>query len=381
MSRSFAFLSSSKLRRAGVVAAACAVALATSVAVTGCGGGTQSKKFVPTKILSFGDDTSYLNSTGQSYTVNSVSINSSGAALKSDGTTVTDTPSEMVYYCQNYPIWVQSVAAYYGFDGEQCPISGASRKAFFLANDPGTVATDASGAINATNAATAATNAGVAKVIQTINANLGNMDKNTMVLVLAGQPDVLKAYADYLAGADASTLKSNLTALGASLVDNALVAVGNTGARIVLLRIPKLRLSPLGLAGTSTTSGNGGDTDQGVLDALAYAFNEGMTNEAERKFDGRQLGLVRADDLTQTLVTYGSSTYSLTNVTTPACTTALASLTAPLCNSSYVSGNTSGMASSTGGSAFLWADYTHFAPAGHTRLYNLVMTRIAAQPF
>jgi outer membrane lipase/esterase len=388
MSRSFAFLSSSKLRRYGVVAAAGAVALVASVVVTGCGGGTQAKSFVPTKLMSFGDDTSYINSSGQTYSINSVNINSSGAALdKNDttGATTTDTPSDMTYYCKNYPIWVQSVAAYYGFDSAQCPISGYSRSAFFMANDPGTVATTASGTLDATNAATAVTNAGVAKVITTINANLGSMDKYTLVLVLAGQPDVLKAYSDYLAAPTTTTLsnlEASMTALGASLVDNALVAVGNTGARIVLVRVPKLCLSPLGLtSGTSDSTCSNSSTNQGALNALAYAFNEGMTNEAGRKFDGRQLGLVRADDLTQTLVTYGASTYSLTNVTTPACTTALASLTAPLCNSSYISGNATGMADSTGASAFLWADYTHFAPAGHTRLYNLVMARIAAQPF
>jgi len=122
-------LSSSTLRRLGVVAAACAAVLATSVSVTACGGGTQSKKFVPSRVVSFGDENSYLSSNGRKYTVNNVNLDSSGAAYELNGATTTTTttdPTKMEYNCGNNPIWVQLVAANFGFDSDQCPVSGAS---------------------------------------------------------------------------------------------------------------------------------------------------------------------------------------------------------------------------------------------------------------
>jgi outer membrane lipase/esterase len=376
-------LSSSTLRRLGVVAAACAAVLATSVSVTACGGGTQSKKFVPSRVVSFGDENSYLSSTGRKYTVNDVNLDSSGAAYELNGATTTTTttdPTKMEYNCGNNPIWVQLVAANFGFDSDQCPVSGASRNAFLLANDPTTVSTDVTGAISAANAATAVSNAGVDAVIgkMTAAANNGLINNGTLVLLMAGQPDVLKAYSDYLATPttdNLSALKSQLDTLGIRLAD-AVKQFYTIGARTVIVRMPRLSLSPLGV--------NAGTANQTVLNDLTYTFNEALTNRAQaNNFDGRLVALARADDLTTTLVTSPSS-YSLTDWTTTACiTSSTMALTAPLCDNSYQTAvtNTNGSTSSTAYTDHLWSDATHYSPAGHSRLASLVIARIAANPF
>lgn len=372
-------LSSSTLRRLGVVAAACAAVLATSVSVTACGGGTQSKRFTPSRVVSFGDENSYVSSAGKKYTVNSVLLDANGNALDNTNTPTTS-PAAMGYICTNNAIWVQQVASSYGFDSEQCPVTGYSRSAFMQANDPTTVSTDASGAINAANAATAVSNAGVDAVIgkMTAAANNGLVNNGTLVLLMAGQPDVLKAYADYLATPttdNLSALKSQLDTLGIRLAD-AVKQFYNIGARTVIVRMPRLSLSPLGLAA--------GTANQTVLNDLTYTFNEALTNRAQaNNFDGRLVALARADDLTTTLVTSPSS-YGLTDVANTACiASSTMALTAPLCDTSYQTAiaNTTGAVSSTASTDHLWADATHFSPAGHGRLASLVTARIAANPF
>lgn len=355
-------------RRLGWAAMACVAALTLSA----CGGGTQSKKFVPTKVVSFGDENSYLGSTGLKYTVNDVAL---------DTTTGASTTTTPTYVCGNNPIWVQTVAAYYGFDSVQCPVTGAARNAVFLANDPTTTSTDATGAISATNAGVAVTNAGVAKVITKINSNLSQMDSGTLVLVMAGQPDVLKAYSDYLAGGNVTTLTNDLKAKG-TLLAQALIPVVNTGARVMLVRTPRVSLAPLGVAGGSVFTNGSPDSNQTVLYNLTIAFNDGLTNEAQRNFDGRQLGLARADDLVNTIVVASlanTATYGFTNWTTNACSAA--STTVPLCATNYEPGNTTGVVAAGASTTYLWADATHLSPAGHSRLASLVLSAIARNPF
>ena len=387
-------LTSSSLRRplkaAGAVAAACALALT----VTACGGGSQAVRFKPSRVVSFGDDNSFVSgaavagpvsaqgvsaslAAGRKYTVNAVALDANGNARLAGGgdTDTTTEPSQMIYNCQVNAIWVQTVAAAYGFDAAQCPVSGATREAYLLALDPATTATDAAGALNATNAALAKTNAGVAKVVLAMQANVSLLNNGTLVLVMAGQPDVLDAYARYLDNRSALTnLKAEMKALGTSLAKAMTQYIKPTGARVALVRLPQLKLSPLGQAATAD--------DQAALEQLVVAFNDGVTNQAEVDFDGRQITLVRTDTLTAQMFdgrTRGS--YGISNSTDVGCASGRAT-SAPLCNTSYANGgvNSQGAVNSSVSSSYLWADATHFAPQAHTRLASLVISAINRNP-
>lgn len=365
------------LRALGVVAAACAVA----VAVSACGGGSQASKFRPTRVVSFGDDSSFLTSAGKKYTVNAVATDESGRPVDSSGNP-TASETNFVYICGNNPLWVQSVAAAYGFDGEQCPVSGATRAAYFLANDPTTTVTDATGAFSGANAATAQTNAGIAAVIARIGApsSTALLNSGTLVLVMAGQPDVFAAYARWKAGdATLSSLQNDMKNLGISLSNALAQHVKPSGARVALVRVPRLLLTPLVQALPQE--------DKDVIAALTVALNDGMTNQAEVDFDGRQLTLVRSDDLTQLMFNSTSrSSYGISNSTDIGCAVPAGgarALTAPLCNTSYVDGgvNTQGSVNSTVSSVYLWSDATHFAPQAHSRLASLVISNVNRNPF
>jgi len=363
------------LRALGVVAAACAVA----VAVSACGGGSQASKFRPTRVVSFGDDSSFLTSAGKKYTVNAVATDESGRPVDSSGNP-TASETNFVYICGNNPLWVQSVAAAYGFDGEQCPVTGAARSAYFLANDPTTTVTDAAGAFSAANAAIAKTNAGIASVIAKISQNTALLNNGTLVLILAGQADIFEAYARYkFNGVALASLETELKNLGASLADALTTYVKPSGARIALVRVPRLSLSPL-------VQGFSAD-DKAAIAALTVALNDGLTNRAEVDFDGRQLTLVRSDDLTQLMFDSGTrASYGISNSTAQGCAVPADSVratAAPLCNTSHVAGgvNTRGSVDSTVSSVYLWSDATHFAPQAHARLASLVVSNVNRNPF
>lgn len=368
-------LTSSSLRRPlkalGAVAAACALA----VTVTACGGGSQASKFKPSRVVSFGDGTSFVSSTGRKYTVNAVNLDANGNAYVSGSTTTTTTdPAQMGYNCQVNAVWVQTVAAAYGFDATQCPVSGAAREAYLLALDPVVTATTSAGALDATSAAAAKTNAGVAKVIDALRTNAGLLNSGTLVLMMAGQPDVLDAFARYQASPSSLTvLVSELKALGVSLSAAMAQYIKPTGARVALVRLPLLSLSPLGQAAS--------ETDREALRQLIVAFNDGVTNQAEVDFDGRQLTLVRTDTLTQQMFDSRTrSSYGISNSTDVGCASGRGT-TAPLCNTSYADPTASqGVVNSTVSSVYLWADATHFAPQGHARLAALVVSNVNRNP-
>ena len=87
----------------GMGYAALLAGLLAAALLASCGGGQQVQAFRPSRVISFGDETSVIRADGSKYTVN---------ALASGSTTVID--------CGANPIWVQSVAAAYGFVFPEC---------------------------------------------------------------------------------------------------------------------------------------------------------------------------------------------------------------------------------------------------------------------
>ena len=408
-----------RLARVGVVTSIAA----TAVLLTACGGGDQVKKFKPTKIVSFGDENSALvevnvggNGTvttikGFKYGVNDIGIakvgaDPSGLTVDSTQTAWIDFPAvgsavsntlagsltatssyyqvvqdfnlttlytnsssgtqpvtyTYTYYCASNRLWNQILANSYGLGYKtQCPSETYS------------------GAVTyAENAAT------VTSTATQVSAHRGELDSNTLVTVMAGQNDVLNAYAEIRAGTlTLDSAKSRMTAQGAALA--AIVNdVIKTGARVLVVKLPDLGVSPLGIADPALPDGSSAATN---LAALVLAFNNGILNTITN--DGTKIGLVNFYDYTRYIhdspTNYGftemvSSVCQTTSVYKPDGTATSGARTAPLyggdallyCNSYTITNSAS---------TYFWSDEVHLSPGAHAYLGSLAYSRADDNPF
>ena len=407
-----------RLARTGVALAA------TTALLTACGGGDQVKKFKPANIVSFGDEASALvtetvGSTGSvlglKYGVNALSLYpnrkadlttvdlttapvSGNTILANDSQTgwslyptvthsvtgietlsgsnlvvvqyedlptqVTDgttTSTEAVdinyrysYSCYDSPLWIQIVARTYGKGyNSQCPMEGGT------------------GAVTYAEGG-----AKVAAVATQVAAHRGELNSETLVTLMAGQNDVLELYAQLKANAiTLDSARAELTNRG-----GALAAIANdiikTGARVLLVRLPDLGLSPLAREDSRTSD----------LTALTLAFNNGILNKITN--DGRKIALFNFYDYTHYMDEYvrDNRTYdNIGNMSAALCsdtvykpdtTQVVGGSVAPLyagdgllyCNSLTLNSG----ASTT---SYFWASKTNMGPAAHsslgTRAYDL----------
>lgn len=264
-----------------------------------------------------------------------------------------------VYSCFDSPLWIQVVARKYrlGFNS-QCPS---------VNEQAGAVTYAAGGATVADTAAQAA-------------AHRGELNADTLVTLMAGQNDVLQAYAQVKAGTlTLDAAKASMTTQG-----GALSAIANdiikTGARVVLVRLGDLGLSPLAIQ-------DGGD-GQSRLRALTLAFNNGLLNKL--KNDGHKIVLFNFYDQTHYIyeaVRDGKGAYdNITNMSVPVCsdtvrrpdgTRVVSGSVAPLyagegllhCNLYTIN---SGVTLDT----YFWASKTHLSPAGHAFLGARVVEQL-----
>lgn len=291
-----------------------------------CGGSTsQVSKFLPQRVLAFGDELNFLTPDGHKYSVN---------ALKTDKT----------LDCETSPVWVQYMALHlYGMDFNECVGSGTNNAAFNLA----------------------AVNSRVDDFATQINTYVQGtgFQSSDLVTVLVGMHDVMDLYQLY-DGTNQAALAAAAQDKGDQLGAATLQIVG-TGARVIISTIPDMGLTPYALQQKADV----GDDRPGVLSALTDAFNKGM----RLKFinlDGSQLGLLMADDLVRGAVAH-PGVYSLTNATQAACTTAL-----PNCSTDTVvdaAANTS--------NTYLWADELHPGATFHTQLGLQAVNRVNSLPF
>lgn len=410
---------------------------AAAVLLSACGGGDQVKKFKPAKIVSFGDQNSALVSEevtlsgggtatvhGLKYGVNAVSVYQNitssllggqerTTALSGDtilpnsaqttwaaypvlstdysasgvtavevlygsdvvvvqyqdlitqvtnGTTTSSEPVDINYRynysCVDNRLWIQVVANNYGLGYKtQCPME-----------------TRAGGTTYAENGAT------VAAVAAQVSAHRGELGSDTLVTVMAGQNDILNAYAQVKAGTlTLDAAKSSMTAQGGALsaVVNDII---KTGARVLLVRLPDLGLSPL--------AKSDGSTGVARLTAMTLAFNNGILNKLTN--DGHKIALYNFYDSTHYMQAAadkndGRTYEGVGNMSTPLCadtvikpdaTKLSGASVAPLyggdgllyCSNQTLNG---GVSIST----YFWADKVHMGPAGHatlgTRAYEL----------
>jgi hypothetical protein len=305
-------------RRAAALALVCALGL-----IAACGGGTsQYSTFVPARLLVFGDDASALTQTGRKYGVNALDANN-------------------VLDCSQQPLWVQSVAALYGFAFTECNPNAVEPKARMLAA-PGARVDDVAAQVEAQVAA-------------------GGFRDGDLATMLAGSNDVLDLYTQYPGLSEANLLaEARARGLRLAQVVNRLVGLG---VKVVVSDLPDLGLTPYAIAQRATYT----DTDRAaLLSRLTTAFNERLGVNVV--LDGRYVGLVQAQ-LRWQAIGRSPGSFGLTNITDVVCT-------APLPNCT-----TATLAAGANPAQYLWADDTRLAPGGQTQLATLAVDRARRNPF
>lgn len=324
---------SSKVTRCWRRATAAGLALAAAVVVGACGGATeQFDPFVAQRVFAFGDETSLLESDGRRYGVN--------------GLDNTVTPN--VFNCNFNPLWVQNIAAFYGYVFAECNLATppAEPKAFM-------------------RAALGAKVADVAAQVES-QALAGVRDKD-LALVAVGINDVLELY---------ETFKLNPAMSEAALLAEAgargeqLAAVVNRlvdlGAKVIVSNLPDMGMSPYARAEALANAAGGSDR-AALITRLTTAFNERLGVKV--LLDGRFVGLVQMDLRTQSAARSPAS-FGLVDVSNAVCAVAL-----PGCD------DTTLVTGASSSAAYLWADGTRMAPGGQVQLTELAFQRVQRNPF
>ncbi len=409
-----------------------AVALVMTAALTACGGGDQVKKFQPSKIVSFGDESSTLVTEdvlddqsavkgqlkGLKYTVNAqqIFINRdkdmnalvpaipSGAVLSpSQAAWVTFpdlsavvTGSLLVHNTDQIEVQFTLPVAYTdsGSVARTDPLAVTYQYAYLcganrlwiqlLANGYGLgyksqCAVDLDGAVSYAQAGARVSTdvGGVLSIKSQVAAHRSELDSNTLVTVLAGQNDILEEYAASVATtSDHENAKARMVARGkelAAIVND----ITNTGARVLIVTVPDLGLSPY----ARNTNG------REFMSALTKSFNDGFIGAGGVVNNGNKIGLVKFYDDSRNIADYLSS-YGFSNISTPLCTgpfrkpdgTAVTAATAPFFGGEELRYCTSANVTEDIGKYF-WADEVNLSPGAHARLGSLAYQRADDNPF
>lgn len=309
---------------AGILAAG-AVAL-----IGACGGGTsQFDPFIAQRVFVFGDDNSALTSDGHRYGVN--------------GVVVTDAAT--TFDCTLNPLWVQSVAAYYGLVFEQCNTATppAVPKAFNVAA-PGATVGDVAAQVDAQVAA-------------------GGFADKDLVLVMAGINDVLELYRQYPTRSEASLIdEARQRGDRMAAVVNRIVTLG---AKVIVANLPDMGLSPY--ARKEAAADTSGFDRAAFITRLTNAFNERLGVKV--LLDGRFVGLAQMDLRTQAIGRSPAS-FGFVDISTGFCKVA-----PPDCTSDKpaVEGAVA--------SQYLWADDTRLSASGQSLMGSLAVERAQRNPF
>jgi phospholipase/lecithinase/hemolysin len=291
-----------------------------------CGGGTdQIEPFAPRQIILLGDETTVLTADGKRYGIN---------ALDPNG----------VINCSSAPTWAQYLIANFGMTLDRCNANNVVAQGI-TRGTPGARAADIGAQIDAQFAASAPSS-------------------KDLFVVMVGLNDIIDQFENFSGAKDCDTNpdRDHATPLEAELrtrgeqVAAQVNRLAAADTRIIVITVHDVGLTPY--ARTRDASA--------LLTCLTSAFNSGLRVNILQ--DGRFIGLVLADDLTQAM-TRAQNVYSLANVTDAACAVAPPDCT----TTTLVSGATD--------ANFLWADDRHFGPAFHARLAPFAIARARNNPF
>ncbi|MBC7666830.1 MAG: hypothetical protein H7276_24090 [Caulobacter sp.] len=320
------------LSRVATRAAAGLVAIGALAALASCGGGTyQVTSFVPVRLLSFGDESSRLEGAqGLKYSINGLT----GSQID----------------CQVSPIWNQALANSYGLVFANCnPNASNNISALDLTTVGGTV----DDVVNKV----AAFQAG------------DTFNYNDIVTIWVGMNDVLTEYQANGSG-DQTTVLTDIKQQGATLA-GVVNAIAAAGAKVVLLTIPDMSLSPYGYVEAQR-----GDFDRAkLLSDMSTQFNLGLRTNIIN--DGSKIGLVLVDDIVRN-ATRSPGSYGLISLDneTYGCRD-----TAPLptCTPDTLRNDPSTGQEAT--AAFMWADATHLGSVIQNQIGSQAVSRAHSNPF
>jgi phospholipase/lecithinase/hemolysin len=289
-----------------------------------CGGGTsQIDAFNAKHVVAFGDELSALTSDGRKYIVNRL-----------DDSDVVD--------CEANPIWVQALAAIYGFVFAECnPENVVEPKAVMRAE----------------------AGARVADLTTQIDAQLAGdgVGDDTLVTVLVGANDVIDLYGDY-PNTGRSALLAEATRRGEAIATQVNRLVG-AGARVIVATVPDMGLTPYALAEKAAND----DIDRAeLITDLTTALNTGLRTTVLN--DGRYIGLALADEMVQAMAKVPSA-FGVANIKDGACAVAL-----PACTDAT-------MVSGADATTWLWADAQRMGFNAQNRLAILAISRARNNPF
>lgn len=293
--------------------------------IAACGGSTsQVEVFRPGRLLAFGDDTSTLTQTGRKYGVNALNASSGGVD------------------CSSEPIWVQSVAASYGFAFAECNPTSIEPKAFMRAF-PGAKVDDVAAQVEAQVAA-------------------GGFRANDLATVLAGSNDILELYAQYPSrSVDSLLAESSLRGQQLAAVVNRLVALG---VKVVVSDLPDLGLSPYARAQQALDPSGLNRAD--LISRMVSAFNQQLGVKV--LLDGRFVGLAQTELRFKAIGT-APGAFGFNNISEGLCLSPV-----PTCTTAtLLTGSTT--------TGYLWADDTRLSPGGHSQLASLAIDRAQRNPF
>ncbi|TAK88735.1 MAG: hypothetical protein EPO09_17755 [Aquabacterium sp.] len=423
--------------RLGAVAAACS---ALTWSLSGCGGGSRAREYVPDSVVSFGDENSAMvdsasstsldpaGSTGKRvqglvYTVNAVIDESLLGVFTycTDGTAnqwcngpvapATATPATPISFSATSDTFTTGGAphAYY-FD--TINTGNTSNVVTFVDVGTGTVSSVAKNPLKRTYNVTyacstsrlwnqvvahsfgkgfesacaldldgaktyAAQGAMVADLQTQVSAHRAELHDGVLVTIMIGQNDILDVYNSVVAtpALDASAA-STLGARGrnaAAIVQSVL----NTGAKVVLALTPDLGESPMAAALDATGKAR--------LKAYTSAFNDGlkfgMGSTAAQ--DGRHFALVESDLYTNPITrsasyVHGAAVCDMSaTFKRPDGSNVLVADADYATRVQYCNANT--LVTNGSVSTYMWADDTHFAPAGHAQIGSLAASRVYNQ--
>jgi len=304
-----------------------ASALAMLLGLSACGGGTSVvQSFAPTRIITFGDESSYLDPQGRKYSVNGVD------------------PVTGLQNCALNPIWVQSLASTYGLAFPQCDPNHLAAPQGVMQAVPGSKVADVAAKVD----------------LYFSNSYFTNKD---LVTVLAGVNDIVEIYNQFPAQSQQALL-DEASRRGTALAD-IVNRIARANGRVIVSTLPDMGDTPFA---TAESLAHGDINRAEFLSSLSTSFNLAMRTELIN--DGRLIGLVLLDETIQGIHKFGSS-FGYTNVSDAAC----------LPNVAPLSCTTATLFPNTTGKDWLWATNLLLSNGGQSTLGSLAITRAHNNPF
>lgn len=310
-----------------------AVALRSSLVVlttvgalllSSCGGSgqsSQSKRFHPTRMIVFGDESSLLLPPTTPHGIDALKYTNNGYQ---SGTSLID--------CRVNLIWVQRLAARFGLVFDECNPDNLTPTAQMRAT----------------------VNGKVADVVAAVDAFLASSAPvpKDLITVMVGTHDIIELYDSVKSSAltqDAAVAEIQRRGELLAAQINRLTNDSNSLGRLLYSTVPRVSLTPYGLSSSKS------DADRTLLRLLTDEFNDSMRRQVH--INGRSLGFLNTSQLFTNAVDSvndNKDVDAIGNVKDPGCGafSALACLPGNWVTAdAYIS--------------YLWTDELHFSVAGH----------------